>query len=284
MSKTITVQEKIVKRKVIFFKPAFDITTIRNCAEKAKNQMFTKYFFLKSKSEESKINTIDKYFEPYVVIDGKYNIEYSKNWNSSIKVDEEMQRLKISNKNFEPKFLKNRMEHHYKLLKLQGIGRYYHEKRKRIVFDQQWNEVRLDLLPYLPFEEETREIINETVHQQLTKDLKAEKEVEILKSKIFKRPNAILKIHNELFKVTERALVFKPMYKVIATHNKTQKKVTFQIDGVNGKIVSNQKEKLNLPTKEDIKEIGLTLYFTLKSKAKKIYNSLKKTGKWIYLK
>ena len=241
LSKTISIQEKIVQRKVIFFKPAFGIKTIRKCAEKAKNQMFSKYFFLKSKPEESQINTIDKYFEPYIVIDGKYSIGYSKNWDHSIKVDEEMQKLKISNKNFEPKFLKNRIELPYKILELQGTGRFYHEDRKRIVFDQQWNEVRLDILPYLPFEEETQEILNETINQQLTKNLKAEKEVEILKSKIFKRPNQTSKIHNELFKVTERALVFKPMYKVTATHTKTQKKVTFQIDGVNGKIVSDRK-------------------------------------------
>jgi len=277
LSKTINIQKKIVERKVIFFKPAFGTKTIRKFAEKAKNQMFTKYFFLKSKPEESIINTIDKYFEPYIVIDGKYRIDYSKNWNHSIKVDEEMQKLKISNKNFEPKFLKNRIELPYKILELQGTGRFYHEDRKRIVFDQQWNEVRLDILPYLPFEEETQEILNETVDQQLTKDLKAEKEVEILKSKIFKRPNQTSKIHNELFKVTERALVFKPMYKVITTHTKTQKKATFQIDGVNGKITSDRKEKLNLPTKQGLKEIGSKLYSKSKNKAEKFYNFLKKT-------
>lgn len=240
--------------------------------------MFKKYFFFKSKPEESKINTIDKHFEPYIVIDGKYSIEYSKNWKHSIKVDEEMQILKINNKNFEPNIIKNHPELSYKLLELQGIGRYFHEKRKRIIFDQQWNEVRLDILPYLPFEETKKQIPDNSVHPQLTKDLKAKKEIELLKSKIFQRPNHTSKIHNEELKITERALVFKPMYKITTTHTKTQKKVTFQIDGVNGKIVSKQKEKINLQTK-NLKELGSKIIYSLKNKTQQLINYLKKSEK-----
>lgn len=256
--------------------------TIRKYAEKTKNQMFTKYFFLKSKPEESKIISIDKYFEPFVVIDGKYFIEYSKDWNYSIKVDEDMKRLKINNKNFEPKFLGNRMEYNYKLVDLQGIGRFHYENRKRIVFDQQWNEVRLDLLPYLPFEEKPQNILKDSFPQKFTKNLKAEKEIEILKSKIIKRPNTFLKIHNELFNVTERALVFKPMFEVTIIHYKTQKKVNFKIDGVNGKVITNSKQKLDLRSKEGLKDIQSTLKLTSKILAEKIYDILKKVCNWIY--
>ncbi|MBT8172369.1 hypothetical protein KJN74_05820 [Candidatus Bathyarchaeota archaeon] len=282
MSKEISIQENVVQRKVIFFKSSFEIKTIRNRAEKIKNQMFKKYFFFKSKPEESKINTIDKYFEPYIVIDGKYSIDYSKNWKFSIKVDEEMQILKINNKNFEPNFLKNHKELSYKRLELQGIGRYYHEERKRIIFDQKWNEVRLDILPYLPFEEEKKQIPNNIVDQQLTKDLKIKKEVQILKSKILQRPDHISKIHNETLKINERALVFKPMYNITATHTKTQKEVTFQIDGVNGKIVSERKGKMNFQGKKNIKEIGLKIYSTSKAKTQQLFNYLKKSQKRVH--
>ena len=279
MLKTANIQEKIVQRKIIFFKPAFDFKAIRKLAEKAKNQMFTKFFVFKSNPDESIINTIDKYFEPYIVIDGHYVVEYSIDWNHSIKVNEEMQKLKISNKNFEPKFVKKDNELPHKILELEGTGRFFHEERKRLVFDQQWNKVRLDILPYLPFEEETYEILNETDNKQLLKDLKAEKEVEILKSMIFKRPQQTKKIHHELFSVTERALVFKPMYKITATHSKTKKEVTFQIDGVNGKIVSITNKKIHLQMKSDLKEIGSKIYLSSKNNTKKLYTFLKKTEK-----
>ena len=279
MSKLVNVQEKVVERKVIFFKSAFGIKTVRKYAEKAKSHMFSKYFFLKSKPEESEINTIDKYFEPYIVVDGIYSVDFSKDWSHSVKVDEEMQKLKINNKNFEPEILDNRVDLPYKMLDLEGVGRFFHEERKRMVFDEKWNKVRLDLLPFLPFEEDTQEILNDSINQQLTNDLKAEKEVEILKSKIFKRPTDVSIIHKELFKVTERALVFKPMYKITVTHIKTQKKVTFLIDGVNGKISSGQKEKLTLATKEGIHELGSKMVYILKNQSEKVYNFVKKTGK-----
>ena len=279
MSKLISVQEKVVERKVIFFKSAFEIKTIRKSAEKAKSQMFSKYIFLKSKPEESEINTIDKYFEPYIVVDGVYSIDFSKEWSHSIKVDEEMQILKISNKNFEPNFLDNRIDLPYKLLELEGTGRFYHEERKRIVFDEKWNEVRLDLLPYLPFEEDVQEILSESVNHQLNEDLNVAKEVEILKNKIFNRPPDFSIIHKERFNVSERALVFKPMYRVTATHTQTQKKVTFVIDGVNGKISSENKEKTSGGPTEGFKEIGLNIGSTIKNQTQKVYSLIKKTGK-----
>lgn len=284
LSKLISVKEKVVERKIIFFKSTFEIKAIRKTAEKAKSQMFSKYFFLKSKPEESEINTIDKYFEPYIVVDGVYSIDFSKEWRHSIKVNEEMQILKISNKNFEPNFMDNRIDLPYKVLELEGTGRFYHEERKRIVFDEKWNEVRLDLLPYLPFEEDVQEILSESVNQQLTEGLNAEKEVEILKSKIFKRPTDFSIIHKEWFNVSERALVFKPMYRVTATHTKTQKKVTFVIDGVNGKISSENTKKTSGLTTEGFKEIGSNIFSTVKNKTEKVYSLIMKTGKGLFTK
>jgi len=275
LSETTIIPETIVKRKVIVYKPSLGIIAARTSAEKNKTQLFTKYFFLKSKPEEIKIDSLDKYFEPYLVIDGKYSIDYSMKWNHSIQVDEEMRNLKILNKKIEPKSVNNHLELPYKLLELEGIGSFFHEARVRIIFDQQWNEVGLEQLPYLPFEEKPEEIISETGPQLANQNLIAEKEVDLLKSKILKRPTNILKVHDELFNVTERSLIFKPMYKVTASHIGNQKKATFIIDGINGNIISNKKERLNLRTKEAFRNMNSRLYILSKDKAEKVYNLLK---------
>ena len=57
-----------------------------------------------------------------------------------------------------------------------------------------------------------------------------------------------------------------------------KKKVTFLIDGGNGKITLNQKEEPNPPIKV-LKEIVSELYTISKDKAEKIYDFLKKTLK-----
>ena len=80
--------------------------------------------------------------------------------------------------------------------------------------------------------------------------------MDILKSRIAQRPSEILLIHNELFKVSERAVIFKPMYNVIVQNVKTKKEITMTIDGVTGKTTSGmqtpapqEKETNKEPTK-----------------------------------
>jgi hypothetical protein len=63
----------------------------------------------------------------------------------------------------------------------------------------------------------------------------AGKEVEILRSKIVRRPKEFLVIHNELFKVSERAVIYKPMYRITVQNIKTKKEATLIIDAITGK-------------------------------------------------
>ena len=268
------VPETIIQRKVLVFKPSVEIKAVRKIASKAKDHFFKKYLFLKSKPEETMIDTIDKYFDKYVVIDGKYSIEYSKKWSHTINVDEEMQKLKIGNKNFEPKTLQNHLELHYKTLILKGIGHLYKESRLRMIFDSEWNRVGIEQLPYLSFEEDPQGILDHTTDQLTNENSTEEKEIEILKSKIFKRPSDFLKIYDEVFKVTERAIIFKPMYKVSVSHIKTKKKVTFLIDGSNGEIKLNKIKKLSPPTIA-IKKMTTEAYSILKKETAKINNRLR---------
>ena len=222
------------------------------------------------------IDTIDRYYEKYIIIDGKYNIEYSKRWTHSIDVNDEMNRLKIGNKNFEPKIMENHLTGSSNTLILKGTGHFHRESRLRMIFDSEWNEVGVEELPYLSFEEDPQEILE---HDQLTKeDSKDERELEILKSKIFKRPNDILRVYNEDFKVTERAVIFKPMYKVSVSHIESKKKATFLIDGSTGKIISKQKRKLK-PSKDDFKEISVEANVILKNQTEKINIILNKIRK-----
>jgi hypothetical protein len=276
LSKAVTVPETTLQRKIIVFKPSVGMKAVRNIASKAKDQYFKKYLLIKAKPEETKIDTIDRYYEKYVVIDGAYNIKYSKKWTHSINIHEEMNRLKIGNKNFEPNVTENHLESSSNTLMLKGTGHFHKESQMRMIFDSEWNEVGIEQLPYLSFEEDPQEILEP---DQLTKeDSKADKEVEILKSKIFKRPNDILKIHNEDFKITERAVIFKPMYKVSVSHIETKNKATFLIDGSNGKITSKQKRKMK-PSPDDLKELTAEAYTILKNKTEQINSFLKKLRK-----
>ena len=257
LSKNITIPEEIVKRKIIVYKPRIDIKTVRATAEKMKTQLFRKFVFMKPKPEEVQLVSINRYFEPYVVVDGEYSIDYSKNWVHNIQVDDTMQDLTLFGEKVRPKTLRGNLQIPCKILQLTGEGRFKLEAKAHIIFDKQWLEVGLEQLPLVPFEEQPEKILSNVDQEFGNAEMAAEKEVEILKSRIVRRPSEILSIHNELFKVSERAVIYKPMYKVTVRNVKTKKETTMIIDAITGKTTSaiqqtpapQEKETAREPTK-----------------------------------
>ena len=233
MLETVTVPEKIVERKIIVFKSRLDLNAVRLTAEKMKTRLFTKFMFIKAKSREIRIVSIDKYYEPHVVIDGEYTIDYSAKWFYYIQVDETMQEVTLFGKTLRPKPLEN-PEIPRKVIKLTGEGRFRYENKARMVFDRQWREVGLEQLPYVPFEEQPEKILKELGKKVGDFKIPAEKEIDILRSKIAQRPKDTKHIYKELFTVSERAVIFKPMYKIAFQNTKTGKEATLMIDAVTG--------------------------------------------------
>ncbi|KON31918.1 hypothetical protein AC477_03650 [miscellaneous Crenarchaeota group-1 archaeon SG8-32-1] len=256
MWKNIDVPETVAERKIIVYKPRVNLKTIRSIAENMKTQMFRKFVFVKPKPEEVHIVSIDKYFEPYVFVDGEYCIVYSKKWVHNIKVDETMQELTIFGENIKPKSLKGRLRIPCRIIQLNGHGRFKIEKKANIIFDKNWKEVGVEQLPFLPFEEQPERILGNLDRNCVNTRMTTEKEVEILKSRIIQRPSEVLTIHHELFKVSERAEIYKPMYTVVVHNDKTQKEIVLIIDAITGKTTSIKPKSLNPIKKEANKEKG----------------------------
>ena len=84
--------------------------------------------------------------------------------------------------------------------------------------------------------------------------MSAGKEVELLKLKIVHRPSEILIVHNELFKVSERALIYKPMYKVTINNLKTEKLAVLIIDAITGKTSKEMQQKPKAQKKTSVKK------------------------------
>ena len=192
MSKRVSVPEKVVDRKIIVYKSCVDPKEVRATAEKMKTKLFSKLVFMKPKPEEIQIVSIDKYFEPYVVVDGEYSIDYSKNWSHNIQVDETMQDLTFCGEKITPVSLKDHLATPCKIVTLAGVGRFKSEAKARLIFDSQWREVGLEQLPFVPFEEQPEKILDTIDPNPESASVSEEKEVEILKSRLVQRPSDIL--------------------------------------------------------------------------------------------
>lgn len=245
------IPEKIVERKIIVYKSRIDPKSIRQTAEKMKTGIFRTLYFIKPKPEEVQIISIEKYFEPYVVAEGGYHIDYSKNWTRNIQVDETMLNLKLFGGKVKPVSLKDHLKTPSKIVKLSGVGRYKVEKKTRLIFDTQWREVSFEKLPYVPFEEQPGKVLSDVDKKYEITLLKREKEIELLKSKLVARPNDITCIHDELFNVFERSMIYKPMYSVIVKNLKKNEKATLTIDAITGDTKSYIHKSSVPPKKEE---------------------------------
>lgn len=276
MPKKLTIPEKIAERKIIVYKPRIDIKAVRATAEKMKTQLFRKFVFMKPKPEEVQLVSINKYFEPYIVVDGEYSIDYSKNWIHNIQVDETMQELTFFGEKVKAKSLKSHLGISCKILQLNGEGRFKREAKARIIFDKQWREVGPEQLPFVPFEEQPEKVLSNLDQESGNGEMDTEKGVEILKSRIVQRPSEILCIRNELFKVSERAVIYKPMYKVAVRNIKTQKEIAMTIDAITGKTTSAM-QHTPAPQKKETARQPAKQSASAKTATEKVVSPVKKT-------
>ena len=65
-------QENIVKSKTIVYETLVDSTVISITAENLKEQFFMKHGFLRPEPDEETIVYVEKSYEPFIMITGKY--------------------------------------------------------------------------------------------------------------------------------------------------------------------------------------------------------------------
>lgn len=258
---TKTVPEKIAERNTIVYKSRLDFNTIKFNAEKMKNKLFTRFIFLKPKTMEIRVVSIDKYYEPFVIVEGEYTINYSKRWVHKIEVEETLQEITLFGKKLKPKPLGN-LGMPCKILKLSGEGYFSYNNKKRLIFDRLWREVGLEHLPYAPFEEHPEKILKKHKKKYGNTMIPPKKEIAIIRSRIIQKPLDIKRIHKELFTISENSVIYKPMYKFTFQNTKTGKEAPITIDAVTGQTYQSVSAQapINLNQLKDLKDKILAFF------------------------
>jgi len=98
-------------------------------------------------------------------------------------------------------------------------------------------EVSPKRIPSAPSEELAKKLLAEI---QSTKKLEIlpNEEIDIVRNKIVKRPPEIKRIVKEIFEVSDRAVIYTPIYKVRFQNIKTGETKTVKFDGVTAKLLS----------------------------------------------
>ena len=231
------VPESIAKRKVIVYKSRVDHTIIKLTAEKMKSKLFVKFGFSKPRLEEIRVVSVDKYYEPYILVDAKYSIHYYKTKVYTLDVDNETEEVRILGEAFKPEIVVGPTGESRKVIKLEADGCSSYEDRAYVILDRTGREIPPDQVPSAPSEDQPHKILKEAGKKAGRVKFSRQKVIETVKAKIVKRPPDADRIEDELFQISEHAVIYSPIYEVTFRNVKTGEEKTIKIDGVTAKII-----------------------------------------------
>jgi len=226
--------EKIAERKIIIYKTLIDPTVIKLATEKVKDRLFVKFGFLKPNPDQIQQVSFEKDYEAFIVVDGKYTIDYYRRRTYTIKADEKAQEVILLNQKFKPEISSDPPG---KVVRIEGEERLVHQAKAYIVLSADGKEVSPKRIPSAPSEEQSKKLLAE-IESTKKLDIPPNEEINIIRSRIVKRPPEIKRIIHELFEVSDRAVIYTPIYRVKFQNLKTGEMKTVKFDGVSAKLLS----------------------------------------------
>jgi hypothetical protein len=209
------VPENIAQRKIIVYKSRVDHAMLKQKAEEMKSELFVKRFS-KPKPEDIHVVSVDKGYEPYVLVDAKYRIEYFTKKIYSLEVAEKTREVKILGK----------------VISLEGHEWSFYEDKAYFILDKTGREILPDQVPIAPSENNPVKILKEFGKKAEKVTISDREVIAIAKTKLIKRPSDVDTIENEIFHVTEYAIIYNPIYKITFRNLKDKKEESVSIDGV----------------------------------------------------
>ena len=241
LSEAPPIPEKISKRKVIVYKSRVDPTIVKLTAEKMKHKLFAKFGFSKNRSEEIRVVSVDKYYEPYIVIDAKYDVQYFTKKVYTLGVDPETDEVKISGESYTPEVdtgYSGAEGESRKMIRVEAEMWSSYKDKAYLVFNGEGQEIPPNQVPAAPSEDQPEKILKEFSKKTGALQISPEKEIDLVKARIVKRPSDIAKIEDELFQISEHAVIYSPIYEITFRNVKTGEDKLIKIDGVTAKIIS----------------------------------------------
>ena len=220
--------EKIIKRTNIVFKAIVDPELIKIACEKLKEQLFAKFAFywFQPKFEDIHFVSLERYYEPYILIRGKYFIDYLRKATFTIKVPNEVREVILSPNKYVPVTFKSN-----RIVELDAEERLTKDAKAFLILDKNGLDCSADDMPSMPSippEENPEKAIREFEVEELDEIA----DIDFIKERIAKRPKDVTRIVKETFEVTERTVIYFPRYKLLFRWVKTGEEKTLVLDAI----------------------------------------------------
>ncbi|MGD8505272.1 MAG: hypothetical protein PVF15_01235 [Candidatus Bathyarchaeota archaeon] len=235
MTEIAVLPQKVVDREIVILKTRIDLATAKLLMERAKRKFFVRLGLLKPKLYEIRFISADRYYEPYIVVGGKYTVDYCKRYIFITRVKEKVQCIFILGKKFRP-------EPSSGVVRLEGEGHFHYENQGHFILDRMGREVKPEQMAYAAYAEEQLENLEEIKKKLREAKISPHQVIEFLRSKIVRRPSDIERITKEWFEVNQHTMVYIPVYELTFQNINTGKVANVKINGITGKIISQRKK------------------------------------------
>lgn len=232
MYKIEILPQKVVEPKVMVLKTRLDSKMIRLQVEEIKQQIFRKFRFIKPKLKDVNLVNSEKYFEPYIVIGGKYSLDYCRRHAFNLEVKNQTKELYIAGQKFEV-LPSSSGDSSKQIIKLEGEDYAHYETENFFVLDRMRREISPETFSFAPIEQQIEEK-SKIDHNFRKIRLSKSEVIDILRSKIAKRPNDLVEIIKEVFEITENTIVYRPFFEFTFHNKQSNKYATIRIDGITG--------------------------------------------------
>ena len=240
--------DNLVSRKTVIYETLVDPTVIKVTGERLKRRLFTKFAILRSNSPIELIS-MEKYYEPYIVVSGRYFLNYYRLCDYTISLDNNVEEVILLNQKFYPQKNQNSTAS----IKLEGEERLEIEKKGFFMLAKNGQEANLETLPSAPSEK----IPSETIAKYGITEIDSEADVDFVRKRLVQRPENISRIVNEVFEISERVVIYSPRFKLTYLNAKTYQEKSIEFDGVTSKRVryENQRSRIVRLVKSALKTI-----------------------------
>jgi hypothetical protein len=219
--------------EIIILKPRLDSDMARLKGEKLKTSFFSSFGFLKPNDKNVTIVALNRFYEPFVIVGGKYSIDYCNRHIYTIEVEDETRALLINGRSYVSQPPANGKRN--RVVKFIGEEYPSYQIETYLVLDRTLQEVPPEKLLLAPFDHEL-EKQQAPVFDVRKLNIRFEDAIECLRARIVRRPSDVEEIIKESFEITCQIAVFKPTYELVFYNHRDGNRVTTLMDGVTGEI------------------------------------------------
>ena len=228
--------ENIPPRKTVVYRTLIDSAAVRIDGEKNKHKLFKRFLFLNRPAEDIEFVSIEKYYEPYIIISGRYSIDYYRKGSYSIMVDKAVKEVVLFNRTFIPGQSSVSFAS-YAAIRFEGEERLVKQIRSLILLNKNGENLKINEFESAPAEENPQKILKSSKIAKIAPEV----DLKVIHTRIKQRPNDTHRIVNEELKIDERSVIYTPRFKITYRCPKISKEAYLEFDGVNSKQVEHKK-------------------------------------------